>query len=333
MFANIATRTYRFKPYGVALTKMVARLVGINPVWYVDVTTGAPLRIRTALNTLVTRACSDGFFDEVKDMFPAIEPMFTRTDSLGNVTSRNEWWWEREWRHVGDLDLASIWTKLLWLCPEAEIDDLEALVRAAGGDSGEPVYCIDPNWSLERIIGHLMRLARRFDAVRRAINHLRASAKKHKGEAIQALPRAARRCHVLGVATGCPLPGSQVAGSQSRFGASGSTLARMGVMAYLVAVGVVAFFVVWLVSGWRAVKRGELPEPRPKRKRYVMRGYGGGKNATSLHSRQAKAGKRIVYIPGVGYRHVQAGSQEAALMTVERGIKPRRPAAAQRRPA
>lgn len=46
--------------------------------------------------------------------------------------------------------------------------------------------------------------------------------------------------------------------------------------------------------------------PHPRRKRYVMRGYGGGKNATSLHPRQAKRGMRIVYIPGVGYRHVKA---------------------------
>jgi hypothetical protein len=48
------------------------------------------------------------------------------------------------------------------------------------------------------------------------------------------------------------------------------------------------------------------PPPRPQRKRYVMRGYGGGKNATSLHPRQEAMGRRIVHIPGVGFRHVQA---------------------------
>jgi hypothetical protein len=36
-----------------------------------------------------------------------------------------------------------------------------------------------------------------------------------------------------------------------------------------------------------------------------MRGYGGGKNATSVHPRQQKRGKTIAYIPGVGFRHVQ----------------------------
>lgn len=42
-------------------------------------------------------------------------------------------------------------------------------------------------------------------------------------------------------------------------------------------------------------------------KKYRMRGYGGDRRyTTSLHPRQAKAGKRIVYVSGVGYRHVQA---------------------------
>lgn len=74
----------------------------------------------------------------------------------------------------------------------------------------------------------------------------------------------------------------------------------------------------WAIAGlgvlfWIVVvaNRGaEQPSPQttarpPKRKRYVMRGYGGGKNATSVHPRQQKRGKTIVYIPGVGYRHVQ----------------------------
>jgi hypothetical protein len=38
-------------------------------------------------------------------------------------------------------------------------------------------------------------------------------------------------------------------------------------------------------------------------KRYVMRGYGGNpKTTTSVHPRQQKQGKRIVYIRSVGYR-------------------------------
>ena len=56
-------------------------------------------------------------------------------------------------------------------------------------------------------------------------------------------------------------------------------------------------------------KPGSTANAGPKRKRYVMRGYGGGRNATSLHPRQAKRGRRIVYIPGVGFRHVRPGAK------------------------
>jgi hypothetical protein len=63
------------------------------------------------------------------------------------------------------------------------------------------------------------------------------------------------------------------------------------------------FFVIVVVA---AVDQARNPRPvQPKRKRYVMRGYGGGKNATSLHPRQAKQGKRLVFIPGVRFRHVR----------------------------
>jgi hypothetical protein len=74
----------------------------------------------------------------------------------------------------------------------------------------------------------------------------------------------------------------------------------------IVGVLFLAFVILKLAGGARNSSR---PAKAPKRKRYVMRGYGGGKNATSLHPRQAKQGKRIVYIPGIGYRHVQPGKK------------------------
>jgi hypothetical protein len=73
------------------------------------------------------------------------------------VTFQREFWWEREWRISGDLSLAPIWDKILWLCPEDEIDEVTA-AAAQGGNAGVAVYCIDPNWGLERIIGHLIGL-------------------------------------------------------------------------------------------------------------------------------------------------------------------------------
>jgi hypothetical protein len=49
----------------------------------------------------------------------------------------------------------------------------------------------------------------------------------------------------------------------------------------------------------------------PGNKKYRMRGYGGDpEKYTSLHPRQAAQGKRIVYIPGVGFRHVTPGKRK-----------------------
>ena len=67
--------------------------------------------------------------------------------------------------------------------------------------------------------------------------------------------------------------------------------------------------VVWAVVVARR-KAGKPLLPRPTngavpQKRYVMRGYGGGKNTTHVHPRQQRAGKTIAYIPGVGFRHVR----------------------------
>jgi hypothetical protein len=65
----------------------------------------------------------------------------------------------------------------------------------------------------------------------------------------------------------------------------------------------------------RAVDNSRSSLPRPKtaarplrqsEKRYVMRGYGGNpKTTTTLHPRLARAGYRLVNIPGVGFRHVK----------------------------
>jgi hypothetical protein len=74
------------------------------------------------------------------------------------------------------------------------------------------------------------------------------------------------------------------------------------------------FAVMRVIDNHRPAETPPEKRKRPLRqaeKRYVMRGYGGNpKTTTSLHPRQAKAGKRIVFIPGVGYRHVQATSRK-----------------------
>jgi hypothetical protein len=71
-----------------------------------------------------------------------------------------EFWWEREWRHLGDFDLAPIWKKVIWLCPEADHDYFRDRVQEATPEHERdtaPVL-IDPSWGVEEIIARLIGL-------------------------------------------------------------------------------------------------------------------------------------------------------------------------------
>lgn len=131
-------------PYGVALTKLSARRLGVNPVWYVDMTPGRDWTISNALNDLVDVAIQSGDFHShpAARTFPFID-MMGRWDARETI---KEFSWEREWRHVGDVDLAD--TGAIWLCPEEDVEELQSRV-------GEVTTWIDPAWGLERIIAHL----------------------------------------------------------------------------------------------------------------------------------------------------------------------------------
>src|SRR6266498_565105 len=50
-------------------------------------------------------------------MTPFIEGMGTWA---GGDPEQREFWWEREWRHHGQIDLAPWWDKAVWLCPEEQ---------------------------------------------------------------------------------------------------------------------------------------------------------------------------------------------------------------------
>jgi hypothetical protein len=76
-------------------------------------------------------------------MFPFYEWMGTSTRG-----TQHEFWWEREWRRVGDLVFADEEIALV-LCPESDHRDFEAVI---------PGKCIDPGWSLERMIAKFVGL-------------------------------------------------------------------------------------------------------------------------------------------------------------------------------
>jgi hypothetical protein len=148
LFADIEGRSIRLEPFGLALTKVVARRVGVNPVWYVDMTTagGREWAEARALDAIRDGAVSRGNFHSSPEskVLPFCEHMGTWP------CSRKEFWWEREWRHRGDLDLASIWAKVIWLAPE---EHHESVARAvAGGNGNGELVLLDPRWGVEEII-------------------------------------------------------------------------------------------------------------------------------------------------------------------------------------
>ncbi len=100
---NISGRQNQLEPLGLAFRKEDARRMGINPVWYVDMTPGR-YWLTHYVENLVRRAADQGkaFADDpISKIAPFIEGMGT-WPGLG----RKEFWWEREWRHLGDLSFS-----------------------------------------------------------------------------------------------------------------------------------------------------------------------------------------------------------------------------------
>jgi hypothetical protein len=140
----IEGRAVPVEPYGVAITKKQGRRRGVNPVWYVDQTTGRDWHQSNAINALIDVAKQSGVFigTPIAAIAPFAEPMGTWP------TGRKEFWWEREWRYVGDFMLNMPY---LLLCPEKHMPDFK---NATETFAYRPAM-VDPAWSLERIIAHL----------------------------------------------------------------------------------------------------------------------------------------------------------------------------------
>src|SRR6185295_7771954 len=145
---EIDTRQVRFAPYGIALTKQIARARGLNPVWYVDITPGHNW-LTNPLNALIDRAIAAGNFasSNIAKITPFIEQMGTQPGSY-----RKEFWWEREWRHSGDFALPP---KFIGICPTDEAAELISAVQ----QTGRQAVWIDATWGLEEIIGRLAGFA------------------------------------------------------------------------------------------------------------------------------------------------------------------------------
>lgn len=145
---EIDNREFNFEPYGIILTKKIARISGLNPVWYIDITAGHFWLINH-VNNLIQEVIKSGNFEEkeIAHLAPFIEQMGTGVNSQTGTNYKKEFWWEREWRNVGDFILPN---KIIGIFPESEIEYYEKFSK----DKGREVKVIDPKWGLEEIIAH-----------------------------------------------------------------------------------------------------------------------------------------------------------------------------------
>lgn len=157
---HIDGRTCQFAPYGVAISRKQGRREGVNPVWYLDITPGHDW-LTNPVNNLVREAVKTGDFDrqDIATLTPLIEQMGTHAAESGEegTSYKKEFWWEREWRHVGDFRLPN---RYIVLCPSEDICAVEAAVEELDEfERPQKVSYVDPRWSLEMIIGKLAGLS------------------------------------------------------------------------------------------------------------------------------------------------------------------------------
>jgi hypothetical protein len=149
-------RNCDFAPYGVAITKRVAREAAVNPVWYTDISPTGHVWLMNSVNALVREALAQVATERLTNagasfaqksiakLTPFIEQMGHRDGFY-----RKEFWWEREWRHVGNFDLP---TRYIVIAPEGEHPAMLAIANSGGIARAS---AIDANWGLEEIIGRL----------------------------------------------------------------------------------------------------------------------------------------------------------------------------------
>lgn len=152
MLEEIDDRNCQFKPYGIAITKSQGREGGANPVWYTDMTPSGRDWLMNSVNTLLDEASEQDDFSRssILKLTPFIEQMGSGPNASRPGGYKKEFWWEREWRHKGKFELPS---RILVLCPEEKIADFSRFTEDLGIYTS--AKCVDPRWSLEKIIGTL----------------------------------------------------------------------------------------------------------------------------------------------------------------------------------
>jgi hypothetical protein len=154
--SQIEERNFHFEPYGIAISKKQGRKNGVNPVWYLDISPGHDW-LTQPLEKMIDEAIDDGEYagHPLARLTPFIEQMGSGGNESGIGGYRKEFWWEREWRHQGDFKIRS---KPIIICPAKDIRDVREAISQDEMDLNDDLSFIDPNWSLEQIIGRLAGL-------------------------------------------------------------------------------------------------------------------------------------------------------------------------------
>jgi hypothetical protein len=167
MIQDIDTRRVPLSKYGLVFTRTTLRKSHCNPVWYTDITPqpGAAW-LMVAVNEMIRQAVDDSTVEggHVHPHVLSDHPIFKITpfiEQMGptNDGKRKEFWWEREWRHVGDLYFGFPNHVVAFLAPAADHEALQKdLVAANDMRQLMPRPILDPAWGLERMIASLARV-------------------------------------------------------------------------------------------------------------------------------------------------------------------------------
>ena len=120
---QIEGRQIKFEPYEIIITKKQARKLGVNPVWYLDITPGHDW-LTKPMNALIERAISEkNVLNPVFTMTPFVEQF-----GLG-AGNPKDFSWEREWRVRNAFPVP---TKYMLLCPEADHPEFQRIWSKQG---------------------------------------------------------------------------------------------------------------------------------------------------------------------------------------------------------
>jgi hypothetical protein len=157
MCEEIVGRDLSLGPCGLAVSKVWGRRHGVNPVWYIDITTGHDW-LTVPIDRLADKALADGKRGGTPFKNSDIALVLPFLEQMGKPLSiRKEFWWEREWRHVGPLFLP--WPSVVALfAPEEDHETLRQRLQHNPTSQIKLPPVLDATWGLERMIAALREL-------------------------------------------------------------------------------------------------------------------------------------------------------------------------------